>query len=218
MDIQSLINGLKPVGSFRGSSGSSLRGQSSGGFKDKVPSGYSKGQLQQFTPEQMQLFSQLFSHISPDSQLSQLASGDESAFSAMEAPAWRQFQEAQGQLGSRFSQLAPGAMSAQRGSGFQNAAGQLGSDFAMQLASKRQELQRQALGDLMGISNSLLGQRPYDRFLAQKPQKFQDQSGGSSGWGGLIGAGIGGLGGFFAGGPAGALTGANIGYQAGSAF
>lgn len=215
MDFESLISGLKPTGSFRGSSsrGSSI-GQSSGGFRDKVPSGYSKGQLQQFTPEQMQLFSQLFSNVGPESQLGKLASGDESAFQGLEAPAWRQFQEAQGQLGSRFSQLAPGAMSAQRGSGFQNSAGQLGNDFAMQLQSNRQNLQRQALMDMMGISESLLNQRPYDRFLAQKPQKSQAETSPLGGWGGTLGALGGGLGGFFLGGPAGAFTGASIGSQA----
>jgi len=182
------------------------------GGRDIIPKGYKKGQLAQFTPQQMELFSQLFQHLSPDSYLSQLAGGDESTFEQLEAPAWRQFQEAQGQLGSRFSQLAPGAMSAQRGSGFQNQAGQLGSDFAMNLASKRQELQRQAIMDLMGLSESLLGQRPYDTYLSEKPQKQEKSSLG--GFGGLLGSGLGALGGFFAGGPGGALAGASIGGRA----
>lgn len=201
------MSGLRPAGS-------QLRNNPAGNFRgDRIPKGHELGQLQQFSPEQMQLFKQLFSNVGSDSYLSRLAGGDEGIFSEMEAPAWRQFQEAQGQLGSRFSQLAPGAMSAQRGSGFQNAAGQLGSDFAMQLASRRQDLQRQALMDLFGLSESLLGQRPYDRFLAEKPQKQQ-----SSGWGGLLGTGLGAAGGFLAGGPMGALFGANIGHRAGSAF
>lgn len=137
---------------------------------DKIPKGYREGQLQQFTPEMMELFKQLFSHVGPDSFLSKLASGDQSMFEDIEAPAWRQFQEAQGQLGSRFSQLAPGAMSAQRGSGFQNEAGQQASDFAMQLRSQRQGLQRQGLQDLMQLSQMLLGQKPYERALFEKPQ------------------------------------------------
>lgn len=147
---------------------------------DYVPSGYREGQISQFTPEQKQLFAQLFSHVSPESYLSRLAGGEEGLFEEMEEPAWRQFSEAQGQLGSRFSQLSPGAMSAQRGSGFQNQAGQLGSDFAMNLASKRQELQRQAIMDLMGLSQSLLGQRPYEKFISGKKQKqptFLEQAG-----------------------------------------
>ena len=201
------MSGLRPAGG-------NIKGNSAGQFRgDIIPKGYKSGQIQQFTPEMMDLFHRMFGHLSPDSDLARLASGDQSMFEQMEAPAWRQFQEAQGQLGSRFSQLAPGAMSAQRGSGFQNAAGQLSSDFAMQLASKRQELQRQALMDMFGLSNSLLSQRPYDRFLEEKPQQQQ-----SSAWGGLLGTGLGAAGGFFAGGPMGALYGANIGYKAGSAF
>jgi hypothetical protein len=142
---------------------------------DKIPKSYKAGQLQQYTPEQLQQFLSLFPYLQEGGYLSKLAAGDESAFTEMEAPAWRQFQEAQGQLGSRFSQLAPGAMSAQRGSGFQNQAGQLGSDFAMQLASKRQELSRQALQDLFGLSESLLNQRPYERTLTEKPKKWWEQ-------------------------------------------
>lgn len=172
---------MNSMNMFRGPAGGNLSGNSAGSFKygrsssggfrgDITPKGYTKGQLAQFTPEQMQLFKQLFSHVDPNSYLSQLASGDEGTFEEMEAPAWRQFQQAQGQLGSRFSQLSPGAMSAQRGSGFQNAAGQLGSDFAMDLAGRRRDLQRQAIMDLMGMSQSLLGQRPYERALFEKPQ------------------------------------------------
>jgi hypothetical protein len=64
--------------------------------------------------------------------------------------------------------------------------------------------------DLMGMSNSLLGQKPYG--LVEKQQKQ------GSGWGGLLGAGLGGLGGFLAGGPGGALAGAQFGQQIGSGF
>jgi hypothetical protein len=156
---------------YRGPAGGNIGNRSAGGFKgDITPHNYKVGQLAQFTPEQMQLFQQLFSHVGPDSFLSRLAGGDEGAFEQSEAPAWKQFAQAQGQLGSRFSQLAPGAMSAQRGSGFQNQAGQLGSDFAMNLASRRQDLQRQALMDLLGISHTLLGERPFDRALVEKQQ------------------------------------------------
>jgi hypothetical protein len=156
---------------YRGPAGGNLATRQAGNFKgDIIPKGYKQGQLAQFTPEQMQLFQQLFSNVGPESFLSRLGMGEEGGFEQAEAPAWKQFAEAQGQLGSRFSQLAPGAMSAQRGSGFQNQAGQLGSDFAMNLASRRQELQRQALMDLMGLSQSLLGQRPYERGLFEKPQ------------------------------------------------
>ncbi len=162
---------MNSMGGYRGPAGGNLAGRSAGRMQqDIVPKGYSKGQLNQFTPEQMQLFQQLFSNVGPESFLSRLGMGEEGGFEQAEAPAWKQFAQAQGELGSRFSQLAPGAMSAQKGSGFQNQAGQLGSDFAMNLASRRQDLQRQALMDLMGISQSLLGQRPYERGLFEKQQ------------------------------------------------
>lgn len=141
---------------------------------NKIPSGYQAGQIQQFTPEQMQLFGQLFGHLGPDSFTSKLAGGDQDTFNQMEAPALKQFAGIQGGLASRFSnnlgaggggQLAQGGRNS---SGFQNTMNQAGSDFASQLQSNRQGLQRQALQDLMGMSNNLLNQRPYETFLGEK--------------------------------------------------
>lgn len=179
--------------SGRSSLGSSSRSRTPGirNFKDIVPKGFSQAQQMQYTPEQMKLFQQMFGSSSPDSYLSRLAGGDESDFEEMEAPAWRQFQEAQGQLGSRYAQLAPGAMSAKNGSGFRNAANQQSSNFAMNLASRRRELQRQAIMDLQGIGTNLLQQRPMDRSLVENAPKKQKQALG--GWGGVAGAVGGGL-------------------------
>lgn len=148
-------------------------GMGSGGLSgNKIPKGYQQGQLQQFTPEQMQLFQQMFGSVGPESNTARLAAGDEGLFNEMEAPALRQFSGLQGQLASRFSQGGggPGSMSSRRSSGFQNASGQLASDFAQDLQSRRQELMRQATQDLHGMSSSLLGQRPYEQFLVDKPQ------------------------------------------------
>lgn len=159
------------MGSSYGSTGSNA-GQNMTGMKplkEKIPSGYKAGALQQFTPEQMQLFQQLFSQVSPDSFLSKLAGGDQSQFAQMEAPAMRQFNELQGGLASRFSGMGAGS---RRSSGFQNVQGQATSDFAQDLASRRQGLQRQALMDLMGISENLLGQRPFQRTLTEKPKSW----------------------------------------------
>jgi hypothetical protein len=156
--------GLKPntgFGSKGNSTGGSLRG-------DKVPKGYEQGQLQQFSPEQMQLFQQLFQQLGPESFLAKLIGGDEEMFEQMEAPAHRQFQGQLGQIASRFSQ---GGTGGRRGSGFQNTATAAASNFSQDLASKRMDLQRNALNDLMGFSNQLLQQRPQDRFLVEKPQK-----------------------------------------------
>lgn len=136
--------------------------------------GKSKGnltpfQMQQFTPEQMQLFQQMFSQVGPESYLSKLAGGDESAFQQLEAPALKQFGQLQSGLASRFSGMGSGA---RRSSGFQNVMGEATSDFAQQLQSQRMGLQRQAMQDLMGMSESLLGQRPYDQFVSEKAMPF----------------------------------------------
>lgn len=138
-----------------------------GKMGNKIPSGYKAGQLQQFTPEQMQLFGQLFSHVSPDSFTGRLASGDQDIFNQLEAPALKQFGALQGNIASRFSGQGMGA---RRSSGFQNSMGQAGSDFAQQLQANRIGLQQQAIQDLMGMGNTLLSQRPYENFLVQKQQ------------------------------------------------
>jgi hypothetical protein len=157
---------------------------------NKIPKGYEQGSLQQFTPEQMQLFRSLFAHLSPGGQLSKLAGGDEATFNQMEAPAMRQFAGLQGNLASRFSGM--GSFGARNSSGFQNTANQASSDFAQDLQSRRTDLQRQALKDLMGMSNELLGQRPQENFLVKKPPSFLQQLlGGLGNIGGQIGGGVG---------------------------
>jgi hypothetical protein len=146
-------------------------------YKPSFNVGKSKGgvrptQLQQFTPEQMNLFQSLFSHLGPDSFLSKLAGGDEETFNQIEAPALQQFSGIQGNIASRFSGMGSGA---RKSSGFQNTQNQAASDFAQQLQSQRTGLQSQAIKDLLGMSNELLGQRPYDTGLQQKPASFWEQ-------------------------------------------
>lgn len=151
----------------------------------KTPSGYETGRMQNFTPEQMQLFQSLFGHLGPESITSRLAQGDQGAFEQMEAPALRQFSGLQGNLASRFSGM--GSFGARRSSGFQNTANQAASDFAQQLQSQRQGLQRQAIQDLFGMGQQLLGQRPYEEYLIPKKPSFLEQLLGGSGgiFGGL---------------------------------
>lgn len=174
---------------------------------DIIPKGYKTGQLQQFTPEQMQLFQSLFSQVGPESFLSKLAGGDQSLFGEIEAPALKQFSGLQGQLASRFSGMGSGA---RRSSGFQNTMNQATSDFALDLQSKRQDLQRQALKDLMGISTDLLGQHPFEKFLVEKQKKpsfWQQLLGGTAPAAGAA------IGGYFGG-----IPGAKLGGQLGSSF
>jgi len=192
-----------PTRSMRGAFQSGRRG-------DVVPKGFKSGQLQQFVPKQLQQFKKLFSLLGKDSDLFGLASGDEDAFADIEAPTMRQFNELQGGLASRFSGMGMGA---RRSSGFQNTSNAAASNFAQDLAAQRQGITRNATRDLFDLSNALMNQRPYERFLEQKPEKQK-----SSGWGGLIGAGLGGVGGFFAGGPMGAMAGASLGHKVGSGF
>lgn len=132
---------------------------------NKIPSGYKAGQIQNFTPEMMQMFQQMIDQLGPDSFLAKLAAGDEDMFNQMEAPALRQFNEVLGGIGSRFSGMGMGAKNS---SGFQNTTTAAGSNFAQELQANRLGLQRQATGDLMGYANQLLGQRPYEQFLTEK--------------------------------------------------
>lgn len=171
--------------------------------------GYDVVQKQNYSPEQMNLFRSLFSNVGPDSYLSKLAHGDQSTFAEMEEPALRQFSGIQGNLASRFSGMGMGA---RRSSGFQNTSNQAASDFAGDLQSRRQDLQRQAIRDLMGLSNDLLGQRPTEEQLIEKKRPFWQQLlGGSLP---LAGAAVGGA----FGGPAGAKIGGAAGSAAGRAF
>lgn len=143
-------------------------------MKEKIPSGYKKFSLQNFTPEQQQLFSQLFDLVGPESYTSRLAKGDEGLFNEMEAPALRQFNELQGGLSSRFSGMGMGARNS---SGFQNTSNAAASNFAQELQANRQSLTRQAIMDLMGMSNTLLGQKPQEQGLVQKPKSFLHEFG-----------------------------------------
>lgn len=145
--------------------GKGLRGGTEG---DVVPKGFRKGQLQTFTPQQLQLHQQMGDEIGQDSYLSRLAGGDESLFEQMEAPAHRQFQGQIGQLASRFSGAGTGG---RKSSGFQNATTAAASNFSQDLQSQRMNLQRQAMQDLQGMRQDFLGQRPYDQFLTEKQQK-----------------------------------------------
>jgi|SRR5690349_19337677 len=151
---------------FTGATPSLQRGKSKGGL--------TPFSMQQFTPAQMNLFSTMFSHLDPSSYLSKLASGDQSMFEELEAPALKQFGQLQGQLASRFSGFGSGA---RHSSGFRNTMNQATSDFAQQLQSQRLGLRRQALTDLLGMGNQLLGQRPYDQFVSEKKPSFLQQIG-----------------------------------------
>lgn len=183
----------------------------SGRAGNKIPKGYAEGQMQQFTPNQMKLFQQMFGQVGPQSYLSKLAGGDQEMFNQMEAPAMRQFGEMQADTASRFSGMGMGG---RRSSGFQNTMSQSGSNFAQDLASRRQQLQQGAMMDLHNMSNQLLGQRPYQNFMYQKPNSPSGFQSFLQGALPLAGAAAGAA----FGGPMGMSMGAQLGSAAGSAF
>lgn len=158
--------------------------------------GYNVATLPNFTPEQTELFKSMFSQVGPNSQLSKLAGGDQSAFEQLEAPAHRDFQGQLGQIASRFSGGGggQGALSGRRSSGFNLATSQAASDFSQDLQARRLGIQRQAMQDLHGMSNDLLQQRPYDTKLLPKKTSFLENllialSGGIGQGAGSLGSG-----------------------------
>lgn len=191
--------------------GSRGLGGSTGTPQGQKLAGYDVARLQNFSPEQMQLFQNMFQHVSPESYTGRLSRGDEGLFREIEEPALRQFSGIQGNIASRFSGMGSGS---RRSSGFQNTINQAGSDFAMDLQSRRQELMRSAIRDLQSMSSDLLDKKPYDQFLVEKQQKkpFWQQilAGGLP----LAGAAVGGA----FGGIPGAQLGGQLGGAAGQGF
>lgn len=153
----------------------------------KSKGGYQSAQLQQFTPEQIKLFSRSFGNVDPNSFNARLAAGDEDIFNQVEAPAMRQFAGLQGNIASRFSGMGSGA---RHSSGFQNTMNQASSDFASNLQSQRLGLQQNAIQNLHQMSMDLLGQRPFENGFIQKQPGFLEKLFGSLlGAGGQFGAG-----------------------------
>lgn len=137
-----------------------------------TPSGYELSQVSNFTPQQMQLFQSLLGNLMPHlggslGFLGQLAGGQEAAFEKQEAPAYAAFNKAVGQLGSRYSGLG-----ARDSSAFQNAIGGQASQLAQMLQGQRSQTQQNAIDRLLGLSGSLLSQRPYENILTPKDQGF----------------------------------------------
>ncbi len=164
--------------------------------RERDPEGYSSYKLNNYTDQQMQLHGQQFGHVAPNSYLSRLAAGDPNEFAAMEKPALQQFNALQGNIASRFSGMGMGARNS---SGFQNSMNSAAQDFAGQLQSNRAKMRQQAIMDLMGLSNQILGQKPYEKGLAQEPHEEQGKALG--GWGSVIGGIGGGIAGMYMGNP-----------------
>ena len=174
--------------------------------REMVPEGYDQFKLKNYTPEQAKLHEQGFSQVDPNSYLSQLASGNTNAFAEMEKPALQQFNALQGNIASRFSGMGMGSRNS---SVFQQNMSAASQDFAGQLQANRSKMRQQAIMDLMGLSNQLLSQKPYETGLAQQPQ--QEQGKALGGWGSVIGGVGGGIAGMYMGNP---MLGASLGSTA----
>lgn len=186
--------------------------------KSKI-SGYKQQQIQQFTPQQMNLLNTLMEKLmggiggSAD-YLSRLAGGDESLFEDLEKPAYSAFEKLLGQTASRFSDVG-----ARDSSYFDNAVAGQGAELAQNLQAQRLGLRNDAINSLLGQSQSLLNQRPFESIFQAKRKK-EGTDWGSIGQ--LGGSALGGSLGFLLGGPAGAMGGAqlggSLGRSGGSAF
>lgn len=137
-----------------------------------VPKGYSPSIVPKYTPEQNNFISSLLQQMQGGSasalqHLSAMAAGSPETFAGQEAQAMNFFKNKlapnirqqyahQGMLGS---------------SAFQGALSQAGSDLSQSLYNQRQDLQAQAIRDLLGLSTQLGTHQTYDFGLAQKPQK-----------------------------------------------
>jgi hypothetical protein len=172
--------------------------------------------MPRFGPEQMQLYQHLLGASQPGALkgtefLSRLAGGDPSQFEAMEKPAFRQYGQFLGQLGSRY---AGQGMGGRLGSAFGLEATGAGASLAENLQAQRMGLQQQAIRDLLGMSRDLLSQSPYESFLSKPQEKRSWWQTALCGGLPIIGAGVGG----YFGGPAGAALGGQLGSAAGRAF
>lgn len=178
--------------------------------REKDPENYSSYKINNYTDKQMQLHNQGYEYVDPNSYTAKLARGDQSAFAEMEKPALQQFNSIQGNIASRFSGMGMGSRNS---SGFQNSMNSAAQDFAGQLQSKRADMRRQAIMDLMGLSNQILGQKPYEKGLVADAQ--QEQKPAMGGWAPVFGTAVGAIGGAYMGNP---VAGAQAGYALGSAI
>lgn len=136
--------------------------------------GYNRITMPTLNPQQMELFNQLYGGSKQGigaglDQLTQQAQGTPDYWKQLEAPALRQFGELQGNIASRFSGMGSGA---RRSSGFQNTLGGASADLAERLQAQRTGLQQNAISQLLGIGNQLLGTSTFENSLIPKQKPW----------------------------------------------
>ncbi len=173
--------------------------------------GYKANYAQNYTPQQMDLFSQMLGLAGPGGDLYKQASGDPSYYQGKENQALQQFGSLQGNMANKFSGMGTGG---RQSSGFQNTMTQGAQDFASSLSAQRSDMQNQALQQLSSMTQGLLGNSPYQMQLSKKNKKpsfWEQLLGGAAP---LAGAGLG----FAFGGWPGAQLGGSLGSSFGEAF
>lgn len=150
-----------------------------------LPKGYEPSVIPKFNGGQQDFLKTLLDQLrggamSSADHLSQMASGDPSAFAGQEAQAMNFFN----------NKLAP-SMSQQfahqgmlGSSAFQGSLASAGQDLSQNMYNQRQDLQRQSIQDLLGLSTSLATTPMEEYGVMAKPKKDKFN------WGKLIGLGI----------------------------
>lgn len=138
-------------------------------------SGYTLAQSPNFTPEMQNLFQKLLSSASGGAGqgldfLSKIASGDEGTFNKLEAPAYSAFDKTLGKLSGKFAQYGAGDSSA-----FQNAVAGQGAELSQNLQANRTQMMTDAIQKLLGHSETILGQKPFENQLIKEDPGFDIQ-------------------------------------------
>lgn len=159
-------------------------------------------------PQQQSLYSSMFEGLdgfNPTRQLTQMAQGDDSYYAPMEAQAMRSFrQKVVPSIASQF-------VGRLGGSAAQGAFAQAGANLSEDLFAQRQQMRQNALRDLLGLEQSLLGRDTYERSIFKKPSTWDKLAPLLGGIAKGVGAAAGGGLGFLAGGPSGAAAGSALG-------
>lgn len=160
--------------------------------------------VEQFTPEQKQFMSFLSSSLMGGKGqpggfnqafglLQQYLDPQSDVYKGFEAPYMQQFQDQiVPMLAERFAGAGGGLGGGLSSSGFGQALSSAGSQLQTNLAGMKSGLQRQSIGDILGLSNTLMGLQPFGYQNRQGNPGFipQAMGGFAQGFGGGLGRSI----------------------------
>lgn len=175
---------------------------------------YEQLQVPTKDPRQMELYQQVASALGPHLRgsvegMGQMAAGGTpEQWAQLEAPAMRQYQQAIGGIGARYSGLGMGT---QKSSAFQNELTGSAADLAERLQGNRMSLQQNAQRQLLELYKHLMSTDTFENLFMEKERRNP--------WGGLFSGATSGATAGSAFGPwglaAGALLGGTAGYFGG---